>query len=1199
MDGGAKGNGKGGYGKGGDGKGSYGKGEAGKGGGGKGGGGKGGGGKGGAPSPALLTANIKNAKTLEEIFRFVAKYEPHLNHIHLSAFWNNLGHLSRSSEKSWLDEHAKVLESLAKRTAHVVSSSTEIRARELANIVHGVAKSGQGTTMDELMSALATSIGQRLSDCNAQELANIAWAFAKAGKLDGTFFAALARVAEQHLASFKGQELANTAWAFATAGHADTPLFTALARATEQRLVDFSVQGLTNTAWAFATAGHADAPLFRQMSKMAQQRVGEFNAQDLAHTAWAYAKLLHFDAELFEALAGSTQWHLGRPDNFNAQGLANTVWAFAKAGHLDAQLFGAFAKAIEGRLGEFNAQDLANTAWAFAKACHLEKGLFDALSRASARCLEEFNTQDLANTAWAYAKLGHFDNATLFHAIARLMASRQLDDLQAKHIANIAWSMAKADQLGLLGKPARPLFEALAKSAQQRARDFSAQDLANIAWAFANAGQIDGRLFSALASAAEEALHDFSEEDLDNAEWAFLRAGEQEVVKAIRQRRKREMGGADGVSADTAIDAAACGRIVVAGGGIGGAAAAVALQSKGFDVVVLEADRSFDARQQGYGLTIQRQDALQAMGINLAQDDAPSTSHYTFSADGRILGFFGEAFGSKSKDRQESENSGRFVHIPRQMLRQRVVEQIRPGTIRWDSKLKSFTCWGGEAADGEKEAGGAREKKKKQQQQQQKATTTATKRGVTVTLMDGTSIDAALLIGSDGIFSTVRRHLNLAGDRLNYVGLIVVLGITDGTLPLTERRIFETVDGTTRIYAMPFTTRSTMWQLSFPYTEEAARVLCKDKAALKVEIMRRCADWHEPVPEMLRGTPLNGMAGYPVYDRELLEPEVLRRPHEGGGSTVTRGEAATEITPQRRVTLIGDAAHPMTPFKAQGANQALSDAVLLADCLADGIRKHGPQAGLDAALPVFERKMLSRSSRVVIGSREKAKELHSQLALQPARKVQREAGADMTKVIKVLRDAGIGAHSAADARGLDALVSDAIERSNGRVGADAPVPPPAVSRVVKPFQSGAAVESTKRKREASVKAAAAAAPKVPKRPQAEVAAAGRGGGDGAATERVGDVDDMGFEWHQAIFTQLDAASDKGVKRKQLRKKVLRKFLRHLSRQPPTEQDASRKGWEWWEDHPDELKALFREQLRKAKKKGRLRTRGKMVLRVGS
>lgn len=139
-----------------------------------------------------------------------------------------------------------------------------------------------------------------------------------------------------------------------------------------------------------------------------------------------------------------------------------------------------------------------------------------------------------------------------------------------------------------------------------------------------------------------------------------------------------------------------------------------------------------------------------------------------------------------------------------------------------------------------------------------------------------------------------------------------------------------------------------MWQLSFPYTEEAARSLCKDPTALKSEILRRCAKWHKPIPELLRSTPLDGMAGYPVYDREVLQPDVLRP----GSVVATQAAAASTPAAQRRVTLIGDAAHPMTPFKAQGANQALSDAVLLADTLVESIQRHGPHAGLDAALPL-------------------------------------------------------------------------------------------------------------------------------------------------------------------------------------------------------------------------------------------------------
>ena len=1002
-------------------------------------------GPGGQPSPALLTANIKKAWNMEELFHTTTKHESLMNHIHLSAAWNSVGRLSRNAERNWFTTHVDALEALVERSIDTVSDfqkSTQIRARELANIAHGVAKSGGGGKKSgDLMKALARSIVRKLFECNAQELANTAWAFAKADYLDDQLFAQLARAVQALLESqgdtaFNSQEITNTAWAFATASHRDDALFFRLARAAESRLDDFNSQGLSNTAWAFAKVGHLDAQLCREMANavLTRGKLEEFNAQDLANIAWAYAKLGQHDAALFAALAKAVHGHF--LDNFNAQGLANVAWAFAKAGHIDAKLFASLGRAIEGRLDDCNAQDLSNTAFAFAKACHLDESLFAALARRVAAAadedrddernrLEDFNVQDLVNTTWAFAKLGQYDTS-LFTAVGASIKARKLDDLDAPNIANLAWAFSKAGQFD------EELFAGLARSAEGLAEDFNAQDMANVAWTFANAGHLDDALFSKLAKISLQRFDDFNDDELDNLEWSFATARQNKAAERLKQKRRKAAAGAaaalEGNAAD--VDVSSCGRIVVAGGGIGGAAVAVALQRKGFDVVVLEADESFNSRKQGYGLTVQGQDAIQTMGINLALDDAPSTSHYNFSAEGHVLGFYGEAFGVKSKERREHENSGRFIHIPRQMLRSRILDAIRPGTIRWSSKLKSFSCWAGAGEgtgnDGEEELG--RSSKRSKKNGGSGGGGGDDNNGVTVTLTDGTTLDAALLIGSDGIFSTVRRQLDLPGDRLNYVGLVVVLGIVNDDvmeIPLAKRRIFETMDGTTRIYAMPFTTTSTMWQLSFPCSEETSLKYMKEGALLKEEIVRRCAAWHEPIPDMLRNTPLDCMSGYPVYDRDLLEPEVLRP------TTTTpdpKGDQRQQRRPQRRVTLIGDAAHPMTPFKAQGANQAMSDAVLLADTLVDSIRQHGLSGGFDAALPVFERKMLSRSARIVVGSREKAKELHSALALQPARKAQREAVVDMPRLIRALRDEGIGARHATDPRGLDAVVEEVAYR---------------------------------------------------------------------------------------------------------------------------------------------------------------------------
>ena len=1026
-------------------------------------------GSGSAPSPALLTANVKNSQTLDELFRTVRLHLGLFNHIHLSACWNTVGNLAATGGPCWWEVHQQVLESLVQHTQATVTTSPDVRARELANIAHGVAKSGRGGAMGGLLESLGRALATRWADCNSQELANVAWAFAKTEQGTPEVYTSLGRAALRRLGSFREQELASLVWAFATAGHHDQELLTALAAAVEKKLGGFTVQGLSNACWAFSRLGCHDASLFQAMAAMTQQRLAQFNATDIAQTTAAFAAAGHCPRDLFAAMSAAA---LNQLDGFTAQGLANTAHAFAAAGHADPALFTALGGVVQQRVALLNAHDIAATLWAFAKACHIDVPLLTTLARAAEQCIDTANTQDMINTAWALARLNQTQHTSLFGALANAISGQSLDALSVTHIANVAWSFAKAEQLD-----AR-LSVALARSVQQRVGDMSAGDVANIAWALANARSMDPKLFAALAARAELLLDEFSDEALDNAEYAFGQAGPPcaRIVKQLRQRRKQAAARGDG-GGD--VDVSQCGRIVIAGGGIAGAALAVALQNKGFDALVLEADSSLDARKQGYGLTIQRQEALQAMGINLAQDDAPSTSHYTFSSDGHILGFFGEAF-SKQGERKEVENSGRFIHIPRQRLRSRLVDAVQLGGIRWNSRLRSVTP-------------------------------SSSGTGVCVTLTDGTVLDASLLVGCDGIFSTVRRQLAIPGDRLNYCGLMVVMGIVPGTtdVPWTRRRIFETVDGNTRIYAMPFTTTSTMWQLSFPLAEDAARELEKDPPALKAEILRRCAQWHAPIPELLASTPLDGFSGYPVYDRELLEPEVLRA-------------AARKLAP--RVTLIGDAAHPMTPFRAQGANQALSDAVLLADCLVEGVREHGPQAGLDAALPVFEAKMLSRSARVVVASRDKARELHSSFALQPARKVQRDGkpGVDMPRLIQALRDAGIGAHSATAARGLDAVVVQAMER---------------------------------------VEAHGSAAPP-----------------------------DWGFPWRRAMRAELKRAGEHGLRRKQLRRAVTALFLAHLGQQADAQGDRV-----WWEEHPPELQAVFREQLQQARAAGKLRTAGKLVL----
>jgi 2-polyprenyl-6-methoxyphenol hydroxylase-like FAD-dependent oxidoreductase len=61
----------------------------------------------------------------------------------------------------------------------------------------------------------------------------------------------------------------------------------------------------------------------------------------------------------------------------------------------------------------------------------------------------------------------------------------------------------------------------------------------------------------------------------------------------------------------------------------------------------------------------------------------------------------------------------------------------------------------------------------------------------------------------------------------------------------------------------------------------------------------------------------------------------------------------------------------MSPFRGEGANTAMQDALVLADALAKS------EANLEAALSSYEREMLNRSRKYVLLSRDSAREMHS------------------------------------------------------------------------------------------------------------------------------------------------------------------------------------------------------------------------------
>lgn len=383
-------------------------------------------------------------------------------------------------------------------------------------------------------------------------------------------------------------------------------------------------------------------------------------------------------------------------------------------------------------------------------------------------------------------------------------------------------------------------------------------------------------------------------------------------------------------------------HLAIIGAGIAGVALAVACLHRGIPFTLYERDSSFDARAQGYGITLQQASkAMRELGLFSLKDGINSTRHVVLTTEGKEITEWGVRTHTNIKKSPRRRN----VHIPRQALRLALLEQLGDhAAVQWGYHLVCFKQCEDKGVELSFQVNGE---------------------------MKNTKAD--LVVGADGIRSVVRSLL-IGEDMtpLRYLGYVVILGICslevlkgiESSL-LDSATVFQTVNGYERIYMMPYSLDSVMWQLSFPMPEEDAKALsAQGTQALKEEACRR-AKWHKPIPQILSATLPAQISGYPVYDRELLKPELL----EKAGP----------------FTLIGDAAHPMSPFKGQGANQALLDALALARHISVActpLSKWTEIGVREIVLTEFEEEMLARSASKVKDSAEAVELLHSKDVLR-------------------------------------------------------------------------------------------------------------------------------------------------------------------------------------------------------------------------
>lgn len=325
-------------------------------------------------------------------------------------------------------------------------------------------------------------------------------------------------------------------------------------------------------------------------------------------------------------------------------------------------------------------------------------------------------------------------------------------------------------------------------------------------------------------------------------------------------------------------------HVMIAGAGIGGLTTALTLHAQGVESSVME--RADTLRPLGLGINLLphavRELSDLGLGYELSRIAAAPAAICYYDSDGALLFREPRGINGGYRWRQYSVHRGQL----QMKLLGAVRDRLGSNSVRTGVKVNGFTPTDSEVV-------------------------------VHTTAGD---MAAAFLVGADGIHSTLRAQLHPGADPLVWSVVRLVRGATPSE-PFLDGQTMAVVNAPDNVELViyPIGGGLTNWIIKLPQATSGPLPRDTDwsQPGNRADALASVARWKLPwldVADLVGRT--ETILGYPMVDGSLL-------PSWG----------------ERRVTLLGDAAHPMYPVGSNGGPQSILDARVLAEHLArDGER---------------------------------------------------------------------------------------------------------------------------------------------------------------------------------------------------------------------------------------------------------------------